>query len=84
MSLSFGRAPKTHPSQWAAIIDFIENHKEMVTHQFVGLNGRENYNKLWDELTTQLNSMGFGLKDSKKWQEVRIISATLDLVDISR
>ncbi|CAH1106695.1 unnamed protein product [Psylliodes chrysocephalus] len=65
-----GRVPRTHSFQWSTLVDFIEQHPEMVTHKFVGINGRENFNKLWEELTTLLNSTGFGSKDCKKWQEV--------------
>lgn len=65
-----GRLARTHQSQFATMVDFIENHPQMLTHRFIGANGRDYFNKLWEELTVILNSMGFGNKDPKKWQEV--------------
>lgn len=64
---------KTRPEQWAVILDFLEEHPELVTNKYVGHTGdRLNVNKLWQSLTTQLNCMGFGIKSTEKWKEVKM------------
>lgn len=35
--------------------------------------GRKDYNRMWTELTTKLNSVGFGQKPIEKWQKVIIL-----------
>ncbi|KAI4470597.1 myb/sant-like dna-binding domain [Holotrichia oblita] len=41
----------------------------MVTGRIVGPNGRNILRKKWEELTTLLNSLGYGSKTSEKWQK---------------
>lgn len=53
---------KTYSAQWLVLIDFLGEHPEMVTRAFVGLDARENYKKLWTEIASKLNVMGYGIK----------------------
>lgn len=61
---------KTNTSQWLVLVEFLEQHPEMLTKKFEGANGKQHCFELWNEVTNQLNSMGFGEKTAKKWQEV--------------
>lgn len=61
---------KTNVAHWMLLVDFLEEHPEMVTHAFVGIDARENYKKLWKQIAIQLNSLGHGTKTPEKWIEV--------------
>ncbi|KAI4454101.1 myb/sant-like dna-binding domain [Holotrichia oblita] len=60
---------KTLPTKWSLLLDFIESHPEMITKKFSGPLGKQTYDRLCEEISTQLNSMGFAYKTSEKWQE---------------
>lgn len=68
--MSVSRAPKTNQSQWAVLVDFLIDNPEMVTKAFVGLDSRQRYKRLWEEVAIQLNSMGYGTKTAEKWIDV--------------
>ncbi|KAK9694745.1 hypothetical protein QE152_g33331 [Popillia japonica] len=46
-----------------------------------GINGREEYNKLWAELSNKLNAMGLGSKLVEKWQRVNAMGLGSKLVE---
>lgn len=71
--MELNRAPKTSPAQWAVLIDFLTEHPVMVTKTFVGLDARKKYQHLWEQVSTQLNSMGFGQKNVEKWIDVGLL-----------
>lgn len=64
---------KTHPNQWAAFLDFAEKNPIVVTRKIEGPFGKEKYERLWDELTNILNSLGYLQKPKHKWQKVSVI-----------
>lgn len=68
--MELNRAPKTNPAQWAVLLDFLMEHPMMVTKTFVGLDARKKYLNLWEEVATQVNSMGYGQKNVEKWIDV--------------
>lgn len=70
--LSFNRASRTNPAQWSVMVDFFIAHPEMVTRSFTGLDARQKYQQLWEQLATSLNSMGYGSKTADKWIDVSI------------
>ncbi|KAK9709253.1 Myb/SANT-like DNA-binding domain [Popillia japonica] len=59
---------KVKPTQWNIMLEFLEEHPQLITQKFDGINGREEYNKLWAELSNKLNAMGLGSKSVEKWQ----------------
>ncbi|CAG9822098.1 unnamed protein product [Phaedon cochleariae] len=60
---------KTNPCQWSRFLDFAEKNPVVLTKKMEGPFGREKYNKLWTELTSSLNSMGYIVKTTEKWQK---------------
>lgn len=70
MEYAANKRLKTHPSQWAVFLDFAEANPQILTKKFEGVNGRQKYNVLWEEITKTLNSMGYLKKTVDKWQKV--------------
>ncbi|KAJ8929635.1 hypothetical protein NQ314_011483 [Rhamnusium bicolor] len=54
---------------WNVLIQFAENHNEIITNRFHGLNGRQSCSKLWTDLTEQLNALGYGEKTTEEWKK---------------
>lgn len=73
------RATKTNPNQWEVLVNFLLEHPEMVTKSFIGLDARQNYKSLWEQVATQLNSMGYGSKTTDKWIEVSFAATATTL-----
>lgn len=51
---------------WKVLLDFAEINQEIITNRFVGMHGKSNCNRLWTELATQLNSLGYGEKSTEE------------------
>jgi len=64
---------KTNPSQWAAFLDFAEEHPTILTKKFEGPQGKITYDKYWRQITDILNSMGYEMKPMDKWQKVSVL-----------
>uniref|UniRef100_A0A1A9W8L8 Regulatory protein zeste n=1 Tax=Glossina brevipalpis TaxID=37001 RepID=A0A1A9W8L8_9MUSC len=53
------------------MLHFIEDHPEMTqNYNQSSVHERENLNRLWDELRTRLNSMGYPNKSSGGWRKI--------------
>lgn len=62
---------KTHPLQWKFIIDFMEEHPSLIRPKFQHSGGDASAsNELWQQLVTNLNAMGFGIRATEKWKAV--------------
>lgn len=53
-----------------AYADFFEEHRDFATGRLSCSNAREQFKKLWGELASVLNGLGFGTKSIDKWQRV--------------
>lgn len=62
MSTKKERGSRTTARHHSTMIEFLENHPEMVSRKFKTAHSRQNYNKHWEELTETLNSLGGGEK----------------------
>lgn len=61
---------KIKEDHWLVMIDFMERTKNFACARFSTSNGREQFRKLWKDLTTKLNSLGYGERPAEKWQKV--------------
>lgn len=48
----------------------MEEHQDFATGRVNSVNGKEEYKKMWNELSTKLNALGLGEKTVEKWQKV--------------
>lgn len=64
------RAPRTTSRHHNVIVEFLEEHPEMLTRKFKLANSRQKYNENWECLTEKLNSLGDGCKTQNQWQKV--------------
>jgi len=62
---------KVTSQHWEVIINFMVLHRDFAKNRVVGPTGRETMKKLWDELSTKLNSLGQGERTIQKWQKVK-------------
>ncbi|KAJ8913350.1 hypothetical protein NQ315_008740 [Exocentrus adspersus] len=60
---------KVREAHWQVLHEEMDKNAVLATGKFVGPKGRENYKKLWDEAAKKLNSLGYGLKSTDKWQK---------------
>ncbi|KAG5883493.1 hypothetical protein JTB14_013137 [Gonioctena quinquepunctata] len=67
--MNVNKRSKTHPSQWISFLYFAEKNPVVFTKKFEGPFGKEKYNQLWAELINSLNSMGYIVKTTEKWQK---------------
>lgn len=61
---------KIKEDHWFVMTDFMEKNKDFAYGRFSTANGREQFKKLWTELTIKLNSLGYGERPIEKWQKV--------------
>lgn len=61
---------KIKEEHWLTIIEFMEEHRDFANGKFSSVNGRDQFKKLWAELTSKLNGLGYGEKPAEKWQKV--------------
>lgn len=59
------------------IADFMEEHIELARGRLSCANARDEFKRLWAELTNSLNSLGYGTRNTEKWQRVSIIHKKL-------
>lgn len=52
----------------------MSTHPDLARGRLNTAQARKNYNSMWAELTTQLNSVGVGQKPVEKWQKVCFFS----------
>ncbi|XP_030764852.1 uncharacterized protein LOC115889077 [Sitophilus oryzae] len=57
---------------WAVILDFAEQHPEIITNKSKSLKGREVLQQSWKELTVMLNSPGMGEKKTEECKKTII------------
>ncbi|CAG9771443.1 unnamed protein product [Ceutorhynchus assimilis] len=51
---------RLNSEHYEIIVNFAERHPEIITNKVVGLNSREKFQKVWDDLANKLNSLGYG------------------------
>ncbi|KAJ8914900.1 hypothetical protein NQ315_016054 [Exocentrus adspersus] len=60
---------KVREAHWQVLYEEMDKNAVLATGKFVGPKGRENYKKLWDGAAKKLNSLGYGVKSTDKWQK---------------
>lgn len=69
------RSKKTTLYQYEIMLDFFENHPEMVTGKLTDSFTAQRREELWAELSTLLNSVNYGpQKTPIKWRKVSSIA----------
>ncbi|KAJ8914786.1 hypothetical protein NQ315_014528 [Exocentrus adspersus] len=63
---------KVREAHWQVLHEEMDKNAVLATGKFVGPKRRENYKKLWDEAAKKLNSLGYGVKNTDKWQKTWI------------
>ncbi|XP_075980488.1 uncharacterized protein LOC142979464 [Anticarsia gemmatalis] len=58
------------PDQIEMLLNFLQDHKELARGQLRSCEGKVKARRLWQELCTNLNSMGGCTKTVKQWQKV--------------
>lgn len=61
---------KVRDQHWEIIINFMEAHPNLAVGRLDVPNARDVQRKLWQELSEELNALGYGEKSSDKWQKV--------------
>ncbi|VEN50930.1 unnamed protein product [Callosobruchus maculatus] len=51
------------------VVNFMELHPDFARNRVKGPTGRDTMKKLWEELASQLNSLGLGERSIQKWQK---------------
>lgn len=64
---------RMNPNQKEAIIVFMECHSELLGASVSKLYSREVVERLWTELTQQLNDLGHVPKATSTWKKVRLV-----------
>ncbi|KAI4466690.1 hypothetical protein MML48_2g00019282 [Holotrichia oblita] len=54
---------------WEILIEFMDEHPNLLKGEFNGPNGKHERKLLWEELTGKLNGVGAGQKSVIKWQK---------------
>lgn len=69
---------KASNAHWSVIVNYMEGHRELLTNKFNHVDGDNLRNKKhWEELTNNLNGLGYGCKSGDKWQ---LVSTSTTLV----
>ena len=63
---------KVNQNHWLCFLEEAEKRPELITGRFFGVAGRATANTLWTDLSTKLNSLGYGQKTTEEWRKVRI------------
>ncbi|KAJ8913348.1 hypothetical protein NQ315_017503 [Exocentrus adspersus] len=70
--LTMEKRTRANNAIWDVMLDFFENHPEMITKKFTAADGKKKQECLWKKLVENLNSLGFGIKPVAKWQKTFI------------
>ena len=63
----------TTAAQFNILLNYLEEHPEMVTGQFVkSSSNKENVSQLWNTLAVKLNGEGLPNRDSDGWKKVSL------------
>ena len=57
-------------AQIDALLNFLEEHRDLAQGNLRSIDGRTLNHRLWDEICTTLNAMGGCTKTTKQWQKV--------------
>lgn len=60
---------KVQSKHWELFLNFAEQHPQILTGKFKSLNAKQEDQKLWQTIATQLNALGLGEKTAIKWKE---------------
>lgn len=52
------------------IVQYMEEHPDFATGRLCVANSKEKFKCMWQELTSKLNSLGYGIRPVEKWQKV--------------
>jgi hypothetical protein len=67
------RAFKATADDGTIVVNYIEAHPVLVKSKFANASGdNSDVKRLWQSLTNQLNSLGYGTKTVQQWQQVNI------------
>lgn len=55
---------------WAVLLSLCEEHPELITNKFNGVDGKAKGHILWESVALKLNSLGFGEKTKEDWRRV--------------
>jgi hypothetical protein len=67
------RAFKATADDGTIVVNYIEAHPVLVKSKFANARGdNSDVKRLWQSLTNQLNSLGYGTKTVQQWQQVNI------------
>lgn len=55
----------------STLANFMEDNIEFARGRLSSANSRDQFRKLWLDLTNRLNSLGYGGRTVEKWQRVR-------------
>lgn len=65
---------KCNNEHWSVIVQYFEMYPQIMKSKFENFHGdKKNIRNLWEELTEQLNGLGYGKKSLEKWQLVSIV-----------
>lgn len=79
--LQIKRSKKTTIRQFEIMLDFFENHPEMISGKLTGSFTARRREELWVELSNLLNSLNFGpQKTPKKWKKVSIVRKEISYI----
>lgn len=70
---------KPTEAHWDLLLNYMGAHKEFARGQFSGPSGKSNQKKMWNDLTSQLNALGGGMKPVEKWQKVNVVCVLVSL-----
>lgn len=62
---------KVNQDHWNAFLDFAEINSAILTNKFNGATGRARATTLWQRVTENLNSLGYGIKSTDEWRKVK-------------
>lgn len=62
------RQEKTSSEQKDMLVSFMLEHLDFAQGKLLGVEGRVNHNKLWEEVTQLLNRLDGATKNNVKWQ----------------
>ncbi|CAG9773498.1 unnamed protein product [Ceutorhynchus assimilis] len=60
---------KINDGRWQVLLGFMDRNPLFARGQFAGPNGKVIQRKLWEQLSSELNSLGSGSKSVEKWQK---------------
>lgn len=61
---------KVNATHWKELLDFAENHPDIITLKWGKIQDRKDLLSLWKEISIKLNNMGMGIKSIKQWRKV--------------